>query len=173
MSTAKSQKKSKKMKDLRRTKRKVILGIIFALTVGFYLIAIYTLPAFTIYSDDNTESFTGRVTSVYVDSQYTGFKSRKRSMICVELDTGETFHISNLTLRKNHVEFESLKETILNNNVEIQAATSDTEKIVTIRCEDEQILTYENLNQTSQSNRIGLLVVCCVSFAFVALLLLL
>ena len=168
MNKSKSQKKSKKKNDPR-----IILGIIFVLTVGFYLIAIYTLPAFTIYSDDNTESFTGRVTSVYVDSQYTGFKSRQRSMVCVELDTGETFHISNLTLRKNHVEFESLKETILNNNVEIQAATSDTEKIVTIRCEDEQIITYENLNQTSQSNRIGLLVVCCVAFAFVALLLLL
>ena len=165
--------KHKKKPANRKAKKKILAGILFVLTVGVYLTAIFTLPAFTVYSDDNTESYAGRVTSVSAESEYTGYKTRKRAMVYIELDTGETFHISNLTLRKNHVEFESFKETILNNNVEIQAATSDTEKIVTIRCEDEQILTYENLNQTSQSNRIGLLVVCCVAFAFVALLLLL
>lgn len=165
--------KHKKKPANRKAKKKILAGILFVLTVGVYLTAIFTLPAFTVYSDDNTESYAGRVTSVSAESEYTGYKTRKRAMVYIELDTGETFHISNLTLRKNHVEFESLKETILNNNVEIQAATSDTEKIVTIRCEDEQILTYENLNQTSQSNRIGLLAVCCVAFAFVALLLLL
>ena len=165
--------KHKKKPANRKAKKKILAGILFVLTVGVYLTAIFTLPAFTVYSDDNTESYAGRVTSVSAESEYTGYKTRKRAMVYIELDTGETFHISNLTLRKNHVEFESLKETILNNNVEIQAATSDTEKIVTIRCEDEQILTYEDLNRTSQSNRIGLLAVCCVAFAFVALLLLL
>ena len=165
--------KHKKKPANRKAKKKILAGILFVLTVGVYLTAIFTLPAFTVYSDDNTESYAGRVTSVSAESEYTGYKTRKRAMVYIELDTGETFHISNLTLRKNHVEFESLKETILNNNVEIQAATSDTEKIVTIRCEDEQILTYEDLNRTSQSNRIGLLAGCCVAFAFVALLLLL
>ena len=157
----------------RKTKKKVIAGILFVLTVGVYLTAIFTLPAFTVYSDDNTESYAGRVTSVSAESEYTGYKTRKRTMVYIELDTGEAFHIGNLTLRKNDMDYEALKEAVLNNPVEIRAAKTNAEKLVTLRSANEEIITYEDINQTSHSNRIGLLAVCCIAFAFVALLLLL
>lgn len=165
--------KHKKKPANRKAKKKILAGILFVLTVGVYLTAIFTLPAFTAYSDDNTESYAGRVTSVSVESEHTGYKSRKRSMVFIELDTAETFYISNLTLQKNDVEYEALKETILNTHVEIQAAQTNAEKLVTLRSANQEIITYEDINQTSQSNRVGLLAVCCIAFAFVALLLLL
>ena len=157
----------------RKAKKKILAGILFVLTVGVYLTAIFTLPAFTVYSDDNTESYAGRVTSVSAESEYTGYKSRKRTMVYIELDTGEAFHIGNLTLRKNDMDYEALKEAVLNNPVEIRAAKTNAEKLVTLRSANQEIITYEDINQTSQSNRVGLLAVCCIAFAFVALLLLL
>ena len=165
--------KHKKKPANRKAKKKILAGILFVLTVGVYLTAIFTLPAFTVYSDDNTESYAGRVTSVSAESEYTGYKTRKRTMVYIELDTGEAFHIANLTLRENGIDYEALEEAVLNTPVEIRAAKTNAEKLVTLRSANEEIITYEDINQTSHSNRIGLLIVCCVAFAFVALLLLL
>lgn len=158
-----------KVKTDKRKRMIMLIAIIFPIVLIGYLIAIHILPVFIIYSDQNTVTHNGTVTSVYLESDYTGYKTRKRSMVYVVLDNGSTLHISNLTLRKNGIEYESLRNDILDKPVEIKASKADDSKIVSIECGENELLTFDDINRTSQSNRIGLSLVCLVIMAFIVI----
>ena len=156
-----------KKKTTQKGKNMIFVLIVIAFLAG-YFVAIHILPAFMIYTDGNTESYLGKVTSIEMISEYTGYKSRQRGIVYIEIDGEHTFHISNLTLRKRNIEYDSLKDTILNSTVEIRSAKSDDEKIVSIRKAQDSILTFDDVNKSSQSNRVGLALICLIIIIFIA-----
>ena len=160
-------KNGKKAKMLRSIMLFVIICII--ILIG-YLIAIHNFPAFIIYSDENTDTNNGMVTAVFLESEYTGYKSRKRAMMYIVLDNSNAFYISNQTLRANDLEYESFKTTLLNNTVEINSAKAQEGKIVSIKCGEHELLTIDDFNRISQrSTRFGLGLVCIIIIALIGL----
>lgn len=158
------------MAKKKKIKKGKIIGYIFiviALLTG-YFIAIHTLPAFIFYTDENTELYSGKVTSIEMISEYTGYKTRKRGIVYIEIDGEHIFRISNLILRESNIEYDSLKDKILNSTVEIRSSKSNNEKVVSIRKDQDSIFTYDDINRTSQSNRVALALVCLILIVFVA-----
>lgn len=150
-----------------------IIVVIFTLTLVGYFFAINLLPTFMLYSDDNTETYLGKVSAVYTERHSTGYKNRKYTMVYIQVENGQTFHIGDLTLHKRNIDYEEFKETILNETVEIKFAKANSEKLVSIKHEEHSLLTYNDINKTQQSNRIGLALVCIIACMFSALLLIL
>lgn len=147
-----------------------IIGYIFvviALLTG-YFIAIHILPAFIFYTDENTELYSGKVTSIEMISEYTGYKTRKRGIVYIEIDGEHIFRISNLILRESNIEYDSLKDEILNSTVEIRSSKLNSEKVVSIKEGQNSILTYDDINRTSQSNRVALALICLILIISVA-----
>lgn len=160
-----------KMKS--RRKNISVIVAIFTLTLVGYFAAINLLPTFMLYSDDNTETYSGKVSAVYTERHSTGYKNRKYTMVYIRLENGQTFHIAASILRERNIDYEEFKETVLNKTIEIKTAKSNNEKLVSTICEDHNLLTYNDINKTQQSNRIGLAIVCIIVFIFSALLLIL
>ena len=146
----------------------VVVGIL--IMIG-YFITIFNNPTFLMYSDANTLRIFGNVTDVYIEAEYdTGHKTRQSTKVYIELDGGDKFYIPNLTLRKNDISYEALKETILKHTVEMNVSETKADKIVSIKCNQQDIFTYNDVNEIQQSNRIGLGFVCIVAIAVIALL---
>lgn len=156
-----------------RRKNISIIVIICTLTLVSYFGAINLLPTFMLYSDDNTETYLGKVSAVYTERHYTGYKNQEYTMVYIQVENGQVFHIPYLTLQKRNIEYEEFKETILNKTVVIKSAKSSSEKLVSIKHEEHSLLTYNDMNKTQQSNRIGLALVCIIVCIFSALLLIL
>ena len=121
------------------------------------------------YSDDNTDTYVGKVTSMYTESKYTGYKNRQRTIVYIELEQKETFWVSYLTLSKAGIIYDDLKEIMLNKNVEIKTPKNDKQKIVSISVDDYSIFTYDDINKTTQSNRVGLTIICIIVILFATL----
>ncbi|MBE6533761.1 MAG: hypothetical protein E7678_02155 [Ruminococcaceae bacterium] len=168
-----SKKNNKKKKQNRKkVKRIIIIVVVFIITAICYFFALNHLSGFQAYSDENTDTYKGTVTSVYTKSHYTGYKNRKRTIVYIELDGEKEFSILHLTLRENDYDYESLKDIILNKAVEIKAG-NDATNIVSLDCEDNSILTINDSNKNVQSNVIGLTIVFIIAATFVSLILIL
>ena len=127
-------------------------------------------PTFVLYSDTNTSVHLGEVIDVYTESHYTGYKNRKRTTVYMELENGDVLYIPHAILRESDWNYDTLKETILNNAVEVKTSKTNADKIVSIKCDQQDILTYEDMNKTQINNRIGLGCICMVAIVFITLL---
>lgn len=165
-------KKEKLEKKKQRRKRIPLVIIISVLVLIGYFIAIQTLPLYLFYSDKNTETHTGKVTDVYLEKIYTGYKGRKRSIAYIKLEGVDTFWISVGLLNKQSPKYDEIKETILYETVEIKTAKDD-ESIVSLKHNENTLYSYDEANRNSASNRIGLAFLCVVAVVFIALFLLL
>ena len=56
------------------------------------------------------------------------------------------YQFPDLHSTKNDYNYETLKETILNNTVEINTAETKVGKIVSIKCNQQDIFTYDDMN---------------------------
>ena len=106
---------------------------------------------------------------MYTESEYTGYKNRQRTIVYIELEQKKTFWVSYLTLSKAGIIYDDLKEIMLNKNVEIKTPKNDKKKIVSISVDDYSIFTYDDINKTSQSNRVGLTIMCIIVILFATL----
>lgn len=159
-------------KKKQRRKRIPLVIIISVLVLIGYFIAIQTLPLYLFYSDKNTETHTGKVTDVYLEKIYTGYKGRKRSIAYIKLEGVDTFWISVGLLNKQSPKYDEIKETILYETVEIKTAKDD-ESIVSLKHNENTLYSYDEANRNSASNRIGLAFLCVVAVVIIAGLLLL
>lgn len=166
------QKKEALEKKKQRRKRIPFVIIIAAVVLIGYFIAIQTLPLYLFYSDKNTETHTGKVTDVYLEKIYTGYKGRTRNIAHIKLEGVDTFWISVGLLNKQSPKYDEIKETILYETVEIRTAKDD-DTIVSIKHNENTLYSYEEANRNSASNRIGLALVCIIAVVFIALFLLL
>ena len=161
----------KKAKCKNKKMKIVSVIVVSTLIILGYFITIFVHPTFLMYSAANTSLCSGNVTDVYMEAKYdTGHKTRQSTMVYIELDGGDTFYIPNLTLRKNDINYEALKETILNHTVEINVSETKADKIVSIKCNQQDIFTYDAVNKIQLSNRIGLGFVCFIIIAVFSLL---
>ena len=161
----------KKSKNTKTTKKK---GIIFVAVLIFVLsgvvVTVSALPSLKRYSDENTQTDTGIVTDIYIESHATGYKTRKRATVYIELDHENVYYIANLILRKNDCDYETLKSEILGKQVEIKSAKDMPDKLVAIQCDQNEIIGYEQINQSAQSDLIGVILFDVIAVTFAGLL---
>ena len=160
-------KKEKLEKKKQRRKRIPLVIIIAAVVLIGYFISIQTMPPFLSYSDENTETHTGKVTDVYLKRIATNRKTAN-----IRLEGADTFWISVRLLNKHSPKYDEIKETILYETVEIRTAKDD-DTIVSIKHNENTLYSYEEANRNSASNRIGIALVCIIAVVFIALFLLL
>ena len=161
----------KKRKKNKNKSRKIIFVVVVGISIMVgYFVTIFTHPTFVMYSDTNTSVHIGEVNDVYTESNYTGYKNRKRTKVYIELENGDVLYIPHSTLRKSDWNDDTLKETILNNTVEVKTSETNADKIVSIKCDQQVIFTYDDMNKIQRSNRIGLGFICIVAIAFITLL---
>lgn len=164
---------SKKKSRRKNISMTVSIGIaiaVFILTLVGYFVVINLSPKFMLFSDDNTETYSGKVSAVYAERRSTGYKNRRYTMVYIQLENGQTFHISESIL-EDSINYKEFKETILNETVEIKFAKSSSEKLVSIKHKGHSLLTYNDRNKTQQSNRIGFALVCIIEYVFFTLIL--
>ena len=160
-----------KKKKYKNKSRKIIFAVVVGISIMVgYFIAIFLHPNLVLYSDTNTSVHVGEVIDVYTESNYTGYKNRKRTIVYMELENGDVLHIPHLILKESDWNYDTLKETILNNTVEVKTSKTNADKIVSIKCDQQDILTYEDMNKIQISNRIGIGFICIIAIAFITLL---
>jgi hypothetical protein len=160
----------KKIVKQKRKKEKMIFVAVFSIVILIgYFVLIFAHPTFILYSDANTSTHVGAVSDIHIETHSTGYKTRQTTFVYIEFENKDIFYIPLLTLKKNGWDYEVLKETILNQTVEIKTAEAKVDKIVSIRGEEQEIFTYADMNKTQQSNRIGLALIGLIAISFIAL----
>ena len=112
------------MKKRKKNKSKKIIFVVvvsISIMIG-YFVTIFTHPTFVMYSDTNTSVHIGEVNDVYTESNYTGYNNRKRTKVYIELENGDVLYIPHSTLKKSDWNYDTLKETILNNTIEVKTS---------------------------------------------------
>ena len=160
----------KKIVKQKRKKEKMIFVAVFSIVILIgYFVLIFAHPTFILYSDANTSTHVGAVSDIHIETHSTGYKTRQTTFVYIEFENKDIFYIPLLTLKKNGWDYEVLKETILNQTVEIKTPEMKADKIVTIECGEQRILTFDDMNKSQQSNRIGLGLIGLIVIFFVAL----
>ena len=94
MSALKKKKYKNKSKKYKNKSRKIIFAVVVGISIIVgYFFTIFLHPNFVLYSDTNTSVHIGEVIDVYTESNYTGYKSRKRTTVYMELENGDVLFL--------------------------------------------------------------------------------
>lgn len=144
----------------------VMLGIILV-----FLALILFFPSSRSYSDENTVEYKGTVVDVQTKRIYTGYKSRRATIYCIKLDTGENFVIKPLKrIDDRFDDFDDLKSLILNQEVTIRSDKYNSERLIYLQVDENVVCSYDSSNQIAKHNRIAMSVTCLIVLILPAML---
>lgn len=136
-----------------------------------FLALILFFPSSRSYSDENTVEYKGTVVDVQTKSIHTGYKSRRQTIYCIKLNTGENFEIKPLKrIDDRFDDFDDLKSLILNQEVTIRSDKYNEERLVYLQVDENVVCSYDTTNQIAKHNRIAMSVTCLIVLMLPAML---
>ncbi len=166
----KERKNEKRKLKARKKRNRIIVSIVISVLLwAIYFIAVNYDTRFISFSDENTESYSGIAKDVWFEKRrYSG--KRYSTWVFLKLENEKSFCVNLDMLLEKDINYDSFREIVLEKQVEIKSAKAKPEKIVSIECENNDILTLEDTNKNQFINKIAVAFVVLVVNSFAVFL---